>query len=704
MSISKKTIIMIICITIGAFLVMYLLSNYVYLQGFDDLERKTVGRSTQQVAEALSVKIAALDAFCYDWAAWDDTYYFAKGYNRDYVAKNLADDTFTTGDISLFLVVNTQGELVYGKAYDYISGKETALPEGLPGSLPAAVLAKTGGAQSAVYGITTLNGQPLIISARPVFTSLNEGPSTGSLIMGRFVDASLIDSISETTYLQVELLPLPEPDMYPELTGVFMTLSDTGEIYIETEEGGVISGYDMIEDIEQKPSFVLKVSIPRDIHLQGVRSMVYMIFSLIGIAIVFCFVFIYLIRHLVLIRLTSLSNAINAIGAKGDMSSRVSVKGKDELSRLAGNINNMLESLEKSEIRRQSQKEVISHIIANTPNSVLAFDESGYIALVNDAFRAAFDLKNRDITESKIEDIPEIADIVTEIKNFKASRETSLRKEWQFVSNGVSKIYIVSFARLQEEELYILYMTDISDERAKQESLYLTDRLASIGEMASGIAHELNNPLTSVIGLSEIVMQEEVPESIKEDMSLIKSESHRAAGIVRNLLSFARKNITLKQATNINKIIMDVLRLRSYEHGVNNIKVIQELDPQLPDIMVDNSQIQQVFINIILNAEYAMVNARGKGTLKIKTEVADDNVKVSFTDDGPGIEPQNIRRIFDPFFTTKEVGKGTGLGLSISYGIVTAHNGKIYAVSEFGKGTTFVIELPLHAADAKEAK
>ena len=165
--------------------------------------------------------------------------------------------------------------------------------------------------------------------------------------------------------------------------------------------------------------------------------------------------------------------------------------------------------------------------------------------------------------------------------------------------------------------------------------MYLTDRLASIGEMASGIAHELNNPLTSIIGLSEIVMRDEVPESVKEDMGLIKSESHRAAGIVRNLLSFARKNAALKQPANINKIINDVLRLRSYEHGVNNIKIIKELDNNLPDIMVDYSQIQQVVINIILNAEYAMVNAHGKGILKIKTETADNMLRITFTDDGP---------------------------------------------------------------------
>jgi signal transduction histidine kinase len=364
----------------------------------------------------------------------------------------------------------------------------------------------------------------------------------------------------------------------------------------------------------------------------------------------------------------------------------------------------MLYSLEKSEVKGQSQKEIIGHIMANTPNGILAIDNSGYINMVNEVFRDMFDLKDGSIMGRKVEDITNLSDIAVAIKKFRESRAVSFTDELQSLRNGVDRIYIANFARLNEEELYIIYLTDITDERTKQESLYLTDRLASIGEMASGIAHELNNPLTSIIGLSEIVAREDIPDGIREDMGLIKSESHRAATIVRNLLSFARKNSTVKQPTLINKIILDVLKLRSYEHGVNNIRITLELNPNLPEIMVDHAQIQQVFINIILNAEHAMVHAHGKGTLKIKTEIDGTMLKITFIDDGPGIETQNLRRIFDPFFTTKEVGKGTGLGLSISYGIVTAHNGQIYAASEFGHGATFIIELPLDSTDTKETK
>ena len=139
------------------------------------------------------------------------------------------------------------------------------------------------------------------------------------------------------------------------------------------------------------------------------------------------------------------------------------------------------------------------------------------------------------------------------------------------------------------------------------------------------------------------------------------------------------------------------MSLRAYEHKVNNITVTTRLAPDLPQIMTDRFQMQQVFLNIILNAEHAMIESHSRGNLTVTTELLNDVIKISFNDDGPGIPPDILNRIFDPFFTTKEVGKGTGLGLSICYGIVTKQGGRIYAQSQESKGATFVVELPVSA-------
>lgn len=236
---------------------------------------------------------------------------------------------------------------------------------------------------------------------------------------------------------------------------------------------------------------------------------------------------------------------------------------------------------------------------------------------------------------------------------------------------------------------------DTTERKRQSEQLMMTNRLASVGELASGAAHELNNPLTSVIGFSQLLMERDVSDDIREDVSIIYNQAQRAAEVVKNLLTFAREHTPVKQLNQINRIIEDVLKLRAYEQKVNNIEVKIRLAPDLPEIMADYFQMQQVFVNIIINAEHFMKEEHNGGTLTVTTKRQNDIVVVSIADDGPGISEECLGQLFNPFFTTKEVGKGTGLGLSICHGIVTEHGGKIYAESEPGAGATFVVELPI---------
>jgi len=236
---------------------------------------------------------------------------------------------------------------------------------------------------------------------------------------------------------------------------------------------------------------------------------------------------------------------------------------------------------------------------------------------------------------------------------------------------------------------------DITKRKQMEEQLIIADRLASIGELAAGIAHELNNPLTSVIGFSQLLLDRNIADDCKKDVEIIYNEAQRAARVVKGLLTFARRHPPVKELVNVNKIIDKVLALRTYEHKVNSIEVNIRSAPDLPEIMADPFQLQQVFFNVVINAEHFMIEAHGRGVLTITTEKIGETVTVSFADDGPGIDKGDLRHVFDPFFTTKEVGKGTGLGLSICHGIITEHNGRIYAESEPGKGANFVVELPI---------
>ena len=239
---------------------------------------------------------------------------------------------------------------------------------------------------------------------------------------------------------------------------------------------------------------------------------------------------------------------------------------------------------------------------------------------------------------------------------------------------------------------------DISNEKLLQQQLIQSEKLSAIGELISGIAHELNNPLTGVMGYSQLLqMRGDLDERARDSLVKINNLATRCQKIVQNLLSFARKQKPERTLTSVNEILDRTVELRSYELQVNNIEILLELDPHLPRTIADAHQLQQVFLNVITNAEQAMLEAKRRGRLTIRTrsDSARGRVIIEIADDGPGIPEQHLTRIFDPFFTTKEVGKGTGLGLSLSYGIIKEHAGNIYARSRLGEGSTFVIELPI---------
>jgi two-component system NtrC family sensor kinase len=226
--------------------------------------------------------------------------------------------------------------------------------------------------------------------------------------------------------------------------------------------------------------------------------------------------------------------------------------------------------------------------------------------------------------------------------------------------------------------------------------LVSSEKMASLGKLAAGIAHEINNPLGGILIYSSLMM-EDLPgeDSKRQDLARIVQETSRCKEIVKSLLEFARQTEPKTEPTDINKAITDGLFFLENQALFHNIRIIKNLDPLLPFVRGNAGQLKQVFMNIIVNAAEAM---HGSGTLTITTSHASDrkSVLVEFTDTGEGIPEENLTRIFDPFFTTKDVGKGTGLGLATSYGIVEEHGGKIGVKSKVGKGTTFTIELPVH--------
>jgi signal transduction histidine kinase len=227
--------------------------------------------------------------------------------------------------------------------------------------------------------------------------------------------------------------------------------------------------------------------------------------------------------------------------------------------------------------------------------------------------------------------------------------------------------------------------------------LLQAEKLAALGQTISGVAHELNNPLATILTWAERLSQRPMDDKTKRGLETILGESERAAKIVRNLLTFARKRQSTRAMVDLNHVVRETLALRSYEQRITNITIVDALASGLPQVFADAHQVQQVLLNLIINAEQATLTANGRGTLVVRSwhDVEREAVVLEINDDGPGIAEELQPKVFDPFFTTKEVGKGTGLGLTVAYAIVQEHGGRIRLASHAGSGASFYVELPV---------
>lgn len=353
-------------------------------------------------------------------------------------------------------------------------------------------------------------------------------------------------------------------------------------------------------------------------------------------------------------------------------------------------------------------------LVETAKSAIISIDKEGRITLFNPAAEELFGYSIEEVRDKELTIIiPEryrdlyragfISCIETGVSDImgKTIEFVGLKKSGEEFPIQVS----VSASKIGGHSVFTAIIFDITERKNLQEQLIQSEKMAAVGQLISGVTHEINNPLTVVMGYAEVLLSEPNQDTgARKALRAIYDESNRCKKVVQNLLSFARKHSPEREYAYINEVLERTLSLKEYDLRKNSVEVIKNIKTDLPAVMVDANQIQQVFLNLINNAEQAMTESNGRRQLVIECSVKNGEnrinpegevIEISFNDNGPGISNKNLKKIFDPFFTTKPVGKGTGLGLSVSYGIVKEHGGEIYALSEEGKGAKFIIELPM---------
>ena len=352
----------------------------------------------------------------------------------------------------------------------------------------------------------------------------------------------------------------------------------------------------------------------------------------------------------------------------------------------------------QSELHRE--RDFSGKILNNTQSLILVADTAGLISYANRRwFDAGFEqreLLGRPLLELAA---PNFARAVAEAVQSTLNGQQVDNLELEIVrrSGAVGK-FSANLSPMRDEQgtvtSIVLVLTDITDSAVLRDKLLHTEKMAAVGQLVSGVAHEVNNPLTAILGFADLLMENpDLSDAARKDLRVILQEAQRTKQIVQNLLSFARQMPPQRNPVQLNGILRRTIQLRSYDFNSHGVDVVEHLDEGLPDVIGDAHQLQQVFLNILNNAYDAVREVGRPARIEIMSTKSGDSVEVSFSDNGNGISHPD--RIFDPFFTTKEVGKGTGLGLSICYGIVKEHGGEILCHNNIGgQGATFIVRLP----------
>lgn len=452
---------------------------------------------------------------------------------------------------------------------------------------------------------------------------------------------------------------------------------------------------------------VVSIGLPLDLNLAKMKKIAITVFATVFPSILFLYAIISIFfNRLIAQNLNNLLNIFRSSFGEGEVEvRRPRTDVVDEIfemttaaRQMAADLQHNRKKLEDYAARMLQSKELLQSVFDGITDPVVLLDRQGIIKNVNKAFLARYSFFLEDVLHKKIASLPfpGACPIVECPDVFSAFPEKPITRE-KVLESG--EIFLIYFYPIQDEyeqtESMVCYVKDITDQKQLESKIQQTEKIVSMGQLAAGVAHEINNPLGIILCHTELIKDEpNLSDEAREDLAVIEKHADNCKAIVASLLNFARQHKSVREVASINTIISEVVQIAANQFQQQNITIDLDLMASLPLINVDIDKLKQVFFNLIINSGQAIDE---NGYILISTSYIDESeaVQVVVEDNGCGIPKQMEDKIFDPFFTTKDPGKGTGLGLSVSYGIVKDHNGEINFESVEGKGTRAVVTLPV---------
>jgi PAS domain S-box-containing protein len=716
-SLRQKTLLIIVLTMFVAVGSLFLLSRLLLLHGYARLEESFAKDNLERAASALNNELNTLDRTTSEYASWDQTYSYVHGTNPDYEKSEFPPATFQELKVSFVIILDNSGHKVFSKGFDLSHPGEAPVPEGIDENL------KTGSSilnhkslDSKVSGILMLRSGPVLVDSRPVLTSDSHGPIAGTLIMGRVIDAAEVQHLSQMIHTPVTVERLDSLNPNAEFSPGFDRISDQSHTQIRVLDQDSLAAYEQLDDIYGRPAVILRVILPRTIYAQGQTTLLQFTMLLLAAALLFGAGTLYLLERVILSRVADLSDGITQIGASGNLSARLEIRGADELAYLGTAINSMLEDLEKAQTEQHQGRTRLGVMIEKMPAVLWTTDTELRFTSSMGAALELLGLRSNELTGKTLFEYfqtkdPEFSPIVAHKKALRGESVT-YELEWQ---RRVFESHVQPLRGSEGELIGVIGVAlDITDRKHLADQLRQAQKMQAVGELAGGVAHDFNNLLMVVKGHAEMLL-DRLPKSSpqRSNVEQIQTAAERAASLTAQLLAFSRKQVLQPRVLDLNEVVGGMIQMVSRVIG-ENIELAFMPGAKLGNVKADPSQIEQVVLNLVVNARDAMPEG-GRLTIETANIELDKSytvqhavvepgpyVMLTVTDTGCGMDTKTQARIFEPFFTTKEQGKGTGLGLATVYGVIKQSDGYIWVYSEIGRGTTFKIYLPKVAEKVEE--